>query len=89
MNTPKIVPRPKPSMPKTAFSTDPFIVREGKSDPAPERAWEESLTEVLSNEWVNAEYKHLIVKASPKALTASCGTSGTRVGGRTGNPWAA
>ena len=63
-------------MPKYAFSTDPFVVREGKSDPAPERAWEESLTEIVSNDWVNAEYKHLVVKASPKALTAKPGDCG-------------
>lgn len=34
---------------------------------------EELLTEILSHEWVNAEYKHLIVRASPKSLATRPG----------------
>lgn len=34
---------------------------------------EETLTRVVSHEWVNPEYKHLIVEGSPKALTARPG----------------
>ena len=34
---------------------------------------EESLCPVVSHEWVNDEYKHLVVKASPKALAARPG----------------
>ncbi len=34
---------------------------------------EESLCPVVSHEWVNEEYKHLVVKASPKALVAQPG----------------
>ena len=34
---------------------------------------EESLCPVLSHEWINEEYKHLIVKATPKALAATPG----------------
>jgi len=34
---------------------------------------EESLCPVVSHEWVNEEYKHLVVKASPKALAAQPG----------------
>jgi dihydroorotate dehydrogenase electron transfer subunit len=34
---------------------------------------EESLCPVLSHEWVNAEYKHLVVEASPKALSVTPG----------------
>jgi dihydroorotate dehydrogenase electron transfer subunit len=51
------------------FASDPFVV--GKSEPSPERVHitaEESLAPVLWHDWVNPEYKHLIVEASPKAL---------------------
>ncbi len=34
---------------------------------------EESFCPVVSHEWVNDEYKHLVVKASPKALAAQPG----------------
>jgi dihydroorotate dehydrogenase electron transfer subunit len=34
---------------------------------------EESLCPVLAHDWVNDEYKHLVVKASPKALAATPG----------------
>ena len=34
---------------------------------------EESLCPVVSHEWVNDEYKHLVVQASPKALAAQPG----------------
>jgi dihydroorotate dehydrogenase electron transfer subunit len=34
---------------------------------------EESLCPVVAHEWVNDEYKHLVVKASPKALAAQPG----------------
>ncbi len=56
------------------FASDPFVV--GKSKPALEPARipaEESLCPVVSHEWVNSEYKHLVVQASPKALTVGPG----------------
>ncbi|MFZ2080413.1 MAG: dihydroorotate dehydrogenase electron transfer subunit [Xanthobacteraceae bacterium] len=34
---------------------------------------EESLCPVLSHDWVNGEYKHLVVEASPKALSVTPG----------------
>src|SRR5262249_22241449 len=34
---------------------------------------EESLCPILSHDWVNAEYKHLVVEASPKALSVTPG----------------
>src|ERR1700751_1226918 len=34
---------------------------------------EESLCPVLAHDWVNAEYKHLVVEASPKALSVTPG----------------
>jgi dihydroorotate dehydrogenase electron transfer subunit len=56
------------------FASAPFIV--GKSVPAPADhriPAEESLCPVVSHAWVNSEYKHLIVEASPKALAVRPG----------------
>jgi dihydroorotate dehydrogenase electron transfer subunit len=56
------------------FASSPYVV--GKSEPAPTETHlpaEESLAPVVSHEWVNAEYKHLIVDASPKALAVKPG----------------
>jgi dihydroorotate dehydrogenase electron transfer subunit len=57
------------------FASDPFVV--GKSAPAPASVphvpAEESLCPVVFHDSVNAEYKHLIVEASPKALTVTPG----------------
>jgi dihydroorotate dehydrogenase electron transfer subunit len=56
------------------FASDPFVVgRSGSAaEPRPIPA-EESLCPVVSHDWVNAEYKHLIVGASPKALAVNPG----------------
>jgi dihydroorotate dehydrogenase electron transfer subunit len=56
------------------FASDPFVVgRSGSAtEPRPIPA-EESLCPVVSHDWVNAEYKHLIVEASPKALAVNPG----------------
>jgi dihydroorotate dehydrogenase electron transfer subunit len=58
------------------FASDPYVV--GKSAPngelaAPPIPAEESLCPVVSHDWVNSEYKHLVVEASPKALTVTPG----------------
>src|SRR5271169_2912039 len=60
------------------FASDPYVV--GKSPPngAPAVAppyipAEESLCPVVSHDWVNSEYKHLVVQASPKALAVKPG----------------
>src|ERR1700684_3603408 len=56
------------------FTSDPFVV--GKSAPTPEPRpipAEESLCPVVSHAWVNSEYKHLVVEASPKALAVKPG----------------
>src|SRR3974390_470539 len=56
------------------FASAPFVV--GKSAPPadpPIRTAEESLCPVLAHDWVNAEYKHLIVEASAKALAVKPG----------------
>src|SRR3990170_4492737 len=56
------------------FTTAPVVV--GNSDPAPADLHipiEESLCPIVSHEWVNSEYKHLVVEASPKALAVKPG----------------
>jgi dihydroorotate dehydrogenase electron transfer subunit len=56
------------------FASAPFVV--GKSPPPadpPVRTAEEALCPVVAHDWVNAEYKHLIVEASPKALAVKPG----------------
>jgi dihydroorotate dehydrogenase electron transfer subunit len=60
-----------------AFASAPTVVGEDGAiatvDTTPHIPAEELLTRVISNEWVNEEYKHLIAKASPKALAAKPG----------------
>ena len=56
------------------FASAPYVV--GTSTPAatePHIPAEESLSPVVSHEWVNAEYKHLVGDASPKALAVNPG----------------
>src|ERR1700735_3091140 len=56
------------------FASDPYVV--GQSEPAASPAHipaEETLCPVVSHAWVNSEYKHLVVEASPKALTVTPG----------------
>src|SRR5919108_396116 len=56
------------------FASAPYVV--GEEGPAPVEQHipaEESLCPVVSHEWVNAEYKHLVVDASPKALAVKPG----------------
>ncbi len=56
------------------FASAPFIV--GKSEPSPTEAHipaEEALCPVVANDWLNDEYKHLIVAASAKALAVKPG----------------
>ena len=56
------------------FTSDPFVVGESPAGAAdPRNTAEETLCPVVSNEWVNAEYKHLILKVSPHALKAYAG----------------
>jgi dihydroorotate dehydrogenase electron transfer subunit len=56
------------------FASAPYVV--GGGEPVPSLAHipaEEALCPVVSHDWVNAEYKHLIVDASPKALAVKPG----------------
>src|SRR5262249_983842 len=56
------------------YASAPYVVREqrspGHSEACPA---EEALCPVVSHEWVNEEYKHLIVEASERALTVQPG----------------
>jgi dihydroorotate dehydrogenase electron transfer subunit len=56
------------------FASAPFIV--GSSEPTPGDVAgpaEEALCPVVSHEWVNAAYMHLVIAAPPKALAAKPG----------------
>jgi dihydroorotate dehydrogenase electron transfer subunit len=56
------------------FASAPYVV--GGSEPVPSPPHipaEEALCPVVSHDWVNAEYKHLVVDASPKALAVKPG----------------
>jgi dihydroorotate dehydrogenase electron transfer subunit len=58
---------------RDAFACAPFVV--GKSVPSaePHIPAEEALCPVVAHDWVNAEYKHLVVRASSKALAVKPG----------------
>jgi dihydroorotate dehydrogenase electron transfer subunit len=60
---------------KQFYASRPFVV--GKSaanqNAAADRPVEETLTQVLSHEWVNPEYKYMVVRGSAKSLTAKPG----------------
>src|SRR5271155_2139812 len=56
------------------FASDPYVVGKRMPDAAPSQIpAEESLCPVVSNDWVNSEYRHLVVESSPKALTVTPG----------------
>jgi dihydroorotate dehydrogenase electron transfer subunit len=61
-------------MEKQFYASRPFVVgKSGGEAAAAERPVEETLTYVLSHEWVNPEYKYMVVRGSPKSLTAKPG----------------
>jgi dihydroorotate dehydrogenase electron transfer subunit len=56
------------------FASAPFIVGQSESPPSEVGIpAEEALCPVISHDWVNEEYKHLIVAASPRALAVKPG----------------
>src|SRR4029079_957891 len=60
------------AMQTDAFACAPFVV--GKTTPTePHIPAEEALCPIVSHEWVNSEYKHLVVEASAKALAVQAG----------------
>lgn len=48
-------------------------LRSGDADPYPQRLVGEFIGTVVSNTWVNDEYKHIVLKVHPHALTAYAG----------------
>jgi dihydroorotate dehydrogenase electron transfer subunit len=48
-------------------------LRIGDTDTYPQRLVGEFISEVVSNNWINREYKHLILKVHPQALKAYAG----------------
>lgn len=61
-------------MPNYAFASDPYLIGAG-SGPVlePPIPAEECLARVVSHVWVNSEYKHLVLRGSPKALAVKPG----------------
>src|SRR5260370_20818166 len=57
------------------FASAPTIVGNSAPPPPSDRhiPAEESLATVVSHDWINAEYKHLVVDASPKSLAVKPG----------------
>jgi dihydroorotate dehydrogenase electron transfer subunit len=56
------------------FASAPFVVGKSVASAAEDEIpAEESLCPVISHDWVNSEYKHLIVEASAKALAVKPG----------------
>lgn len=60
-------------MRNTAFASDPYVTGSGSGQDAPHIPAEECITKVVSHVWVNSEYKHLVLRGSPKALAARPG----------------
>jgi dihydroorotate dehydrogenase electron transfer subunit len=57
-----------------SYAASPIVVGAPESNERPSAcAIEETLCPVVSHEWVNDEYKHLVVQASPKALAGRPG----------------
>jgi len=56
------------------YASDPFVVGQNlQAEAEPHIPAEEALCPVVSHDWVNSEYKLLIVDASPKALAVKPG----------------
>ena len=61
-------------MPDHVYATQAVVAGKPGSGHSPEQCpAEETLCPVVAHEWVNDEYKHLVVKATPKALAAQPG----------------
>ena len=57
-----------------AYATSAVVVGKPDSGHSPAQCpAEETLCPVVAHEWINDEYKHLVVKATPKALAAQPG----------------
>jgi dihydroorotate dehydrogenase electron transfer subunit len=63
-----------PNVPATYASAPKIFGAESEQGHSPPQCpVEESRSPVLAHDWVNDEYKHLVVKATPKALAATPG----------------
>ena len=61
-------------MAQQPFASSPYVVGKTEAPPAgPPIPAEESLCPVIRHDWVNAEYKHLVVNASTRALAVKPG----------------
>ena len=60
-------------MPNHVHATSAVEIKSKKGHTPPQCPAEETLCPVVAHEWINDEYKHLVVKASPKALAAQPG----------------
>jgi dihydroorotate dehydrogenase electron transfer subunit len=61
-------------MTQQPFASAPFVVGARKPTATPDHIpAEETLCPVVSHDWINSEYKHLIVEASPKAIEVKPG----------------
>jgi dihydroorotate dehydrogenase electron transfer subunit len=61
-------------MTQQPFASAPFVVGARKPTATPDHIpAEETLCPVVSHDWINSEYKHLIIEASPKALEVKPG----------------
>jgi dihydroorotate dehydrogenase electron transfer subunit len=60
-------------MPKP-FASAPFVVGAKEPSTTPDHIpAEETLCPIVSHDWINSEYKHLVVEASPKAIAVKPG----------------
>src|SRR5438067_6054607 len=56
------------------FASAPFVVGAKEPTTTPDHIpAEETLCPIVSHDWINSEYKHLIVEASPKAFAVKPG----------------
>jgi dihydroorotate dehydrogenase electron transfer subunit len=60
-------------MAQQPFASSPHVVGKPEAPAGPLIPAEESLCPVVSHHWVNSEYKHLVVEASPRALAVKPG----------------
>src|SRR4051812_38867936 len=64
---------PNDLMNSLAFASQPNLPGKAAAGDRPAIPAEESLCPVLSNDWLNAEYKHMVVEAPAKSLAARPG----------------
>src|SRR5688500_4135541 len=73
----KAPPRPDPidpQMPSQVNASSAVIAGQPTTGHSPASCTaEESVCPVVAHDWINQEYKHLVVKATPKALAAQPG----------------